>query len=312
MTHDILQSDIELAMRLRAGHLPEGEIIQTLVQRGIDPAKAAQLLEDLSQGRPVNATVPSEFNPRRRSRSQRPRSEQPEPAPTAAVEAPTTRGGHGHSSSRHTKKPPALRQVLIPLICLAVVAVGVGLYLRYRQPSLEHEPAAPNSTGTGTIAKASAGLAAKAPVLELRPDGLHIGERMVRREDPLPAVVAALGTCSRTNKLGDDGATVYAYDQLGLLLYVQPKGRTNSIMLDCDATGGANGTTSAFAGTLKVDGQLIGANTDAQTLAACKPLGLSSVRSDGSIWSGRYRGLSLVFAYLKSPRHLSLIEIDLE
>ena len=119
---------------------------------------------------------------------------------------------------------------------------------------------------------------------------MHIGGSVVTRDNPLPAVVGVLGAPSRTNLLAGTGATVYAYDRQGVLVYVQPPGRTNSIMLDCDATGGANGTTSAFTGTLKVEDQLISPDTDAKTLAGFKQLGLSSSKSDGSIWGG-HRGI---------------------
>ena len=98
----------------------------------------------------------------------------------------------------------------------------------------------------------------------------------------------------------------------GLLIYSQPGGRTNHIVLDCEATGGANGTTSPFAGTLKVEDQVIGPDTDSQTLAGIKNLGLDNRKSGSSIWGGHYHSLGLIFAYLKSPEHPSLIEIDLK
>ena len=50
MTHDILHSDITLATRLMGDHRPDQEIILALVQRGVDPAKAAKLLDDLRSG----------------------------------------------------------------------------------------------------------------------------------------------------------------------------------------------------------------------------------------------------------------------
>ena len=53
-------------------------------------------------------------------------------------------------------------------------------------------------------------------------------------------------------------------------------------------------------------------DTDSQTLAGIKKLGLGRPTSGGTIWGGRYNTLGLVFAYLKSPRRPSLIEIDLK
>ena len=71
MTHDILQSDIILATRLRGDQRPDEEIIQALVHRGVDPARAAKLLDDLHNGRKPEAQppLPSEITMTRRSRS---------------------------------------------------------------------------------------------------------------------------------------------------------------------------------------------------------------------------------------------------
>jgi hypothetical protein len=148
--------------------------------------------------------------------------------------------------------------------------------------------------------------------LELRPAGLHIGGSLVTGGNVLLTVANVLGVPTRTNQVGQTGTVIYAYDHHGLLIYSQPGGGTNSIVLDCEATGGANGTTSPFVGTIKVEDQVIGPDTDAQTLTGIKQLGLGSPRTGGSVWGGRYHNLELVFAYLKSPRHLSLIEIDLK
>ena len=132
------------------------------------------------------------------------------------------------------------------------------------------------------------------------------------RGNVLPAIANLLGVPSRTNQVAQTGTMIYAYDEQGLLIYSQPGGRTNSIVLDCEANGGVSGTTSAFAGTLKVEDQVISPDTDSQTLAGNPKLSLSNSSSGGNIWGGHYNNLELVFAYLKSSRHLSLIEIDLK
>ena len=130
-------------------------------------------------------------------------------------------------------------------------------------------------------APATAGRAARdgksAPlVLELLPDGLHIGGGLVTGGNLLPAVANLLGAPTRTNQAAPAGTVIYAYDDHGLLIYSQPGGGTNHLVLDCEATGGANGTTSPFAGTLKVEDQVIGPDTDSQTLAGIKKLGMGS------------------------------------
>ena len=69
MTHDIVQSDVELAFRLRDEQRTDEEIIAALVQRRVDPAKAAQFVDDLRNGRKVTAQValPTEMSLARRS-----------------------------------------------------------------------------------------------------------------------------------------------------------------------------------------------------------------------------------------------------
>src|SRR5512137_53536 len=103
MTHDVLQSDIELATRLRDDHRSNEEIILALVQRGVDPGKAAQLAEDLRSGRKatVESPLPAEFTLPRRSRSrsaarresQSPPRPSPEPEPRREPPAQPTASG---------------------------------------------------------------------------------------------------------------------------------------------------------------------------------------------------------------------------
>jgi hypothetical protein len=103
---------------------------------------------------------------------------------------------------------------------------------------------------------------------------------------------------------------IYAYDNHGLLIYSHKGTGNESILLDCEAIGGTNGTTARFTGSLRIDDQVIRADTDAKTLAAIQKLGLNNPEPDGGILGGRYNGLELIFAYLKTPQRLSLIEID--
>ena len=148
--------------------------------------------------------------------------------------------------------------------------------------------------------------------LELQPDGLHLGGSVVTPANILTAVANSLGVATRTNRVGQTNTVIYAYDHAGLLVYSQASGGTNRIILDCEGSGGTHGTTSPFIGTLAVDGQVIRTDTDPQTLAAIKQLGLSRPSSQSGIWSGRYNGLNLVFAYSRSLQRLSLIAIDLK
>ena len=309
MTHDILQSDIELAIRLRDERRPDEEIIRALVHRRVDPAQAAQLLEDLRNGRKVDAPgpMPAEFSLRRRKRIERPRPEAASsPAPTPRSSPPPRRG------ARNARGAKIVRWFfLVPVGVVLLVLGAILLERHYNATRATADSKPPLKDGIAALQKQRRANAVAAPALELQPDGLRIGGQLVTQDNVLATVAGVLGAPSRTNRVAESGATIYAFDQVGVLVYVQPAGRTNSVMLDCDATGGAHGTALPFAGTLKIGDEIIGPEVDAQMLARLKPLALSSTRSDGSIWGGRYGVLELVFAYLKTPQRLSLIEIDL-
>ena len=175
MTHDLLQSDIDLAIRLKDDQRPDAEVIQVLVHRGIDSGKAAQLLDDLRSGRKVNAKapVPSEFALPRRTRAERHLTEEPSPAPSPA---PHHHSGHAaRSRGRGRASLKRFRQVFLVLVGLAVVAVSAVLYLRYKAPipvPAKPERTAANSPPTppskAGAAPASRNVSATAsPALEL-------------------------------------------------------------------------------------------------------------------------------------------------
>jgi hypothetical protein len=324
MTNDVLQSDIALATRMVGERCSDEEILRTLAHRRVDPAKAAKVLEDLRSGRKPEAKspLPSEMTAQRRSRSRSAAREakrvssdlsqpsRPAPKPT---QRPTRPGGPN----------AAFTKVLVAgVLILGLATAGIVFYKRghSEQSALDAgqtTPDAPRQAQSRSPASmtptGAAGGSASAPlVLELEPDGLHMSGRLVTGGNLLTAMANLLGAPTRTNRAAPAGTVIYAYDRHGLLVYAQPGGGTNHIVLDCEATGGANGTTSSFAGTLKVEGQVIGPDTDSPTLAGIRKLGLESPKGDGTIWGGHYNSLGLVFAYLKSPRRPSLIEIDLK
>jgi hypothetical protein len=208
------------------------------------------------------------------------------------------------------------------LLFLVLVVVGSILFQRY-QPgaaSPAEETSGPGSPNTNRVPRESpTGTAQQtntpspaALTLELQPDGLRLRGKLVDRDNLLPTVVTLLGSPSRTNQVSQTRTVVYAFDQHGLLIYSQPAGGTNSIVLDCEASGGVNGTTSPFVGSLRVEAHAIGPDTDSKTLAAIKQLNLVVPKAEGTIWNGRYKDVDLVFAYLRSPRRPSLIELDLK
>jgi len=323
MTHDLLQSDIDLATRLMVEGRTDDQIITALAQRRVDPARAAHLVDDLRNGRKVIAqpSLPPEFTLRRSrarnaargsGRSPPPRSPESEPDP----EPPSPPAAPGR------KKPTVIWVVAAILLFLAIVVIGSALFQRH-QPGTSSPGGQTSGVASAkadrTPGESTAGAASATPddsptslTLELQPDGLRIRGRLVTRDNLLPTVVSLLGPPSRTNQVSQTRTVVYAYDHHGLLIYSQPGRGTNSVVLDCEASGGANGTTSPFTGTLRVEDRVIGPDTDSQKLAAIKQLGLGAPKADGTIWNGRYKDVDLVFAYLRSPRRPSLIELDLK
>ena len=207
-------------------------------------------------------------------------------------------------------------------LIVAVAAVGNALLKRGPSGSVAvggtqakptvTKPATARPLASATATRGATNGKSEPLVLELQPDGLHIGGSLVSGSTLLPALANVLGAPTRTNQAAPAGTVIYAYDDQGLLIYSRPGGRANRIVLDCEATGGATGTISTFAGTIKVEDQAIGADTDSQTLAGFTKLGLENLKGGGTTWIGHYHSLGLIFAYLRSPERPSLIEIDLK
>lgn len=324
MTHDILQSDIELATRLRDDHRSDDEIILALVHRGVDPGPAAQLVDDLRNGRKAAppSTAHLEFTPARRSRARSASRGTGPHQPAHSSPAEPRREPPARPPVEDRKHPAAWWRMAAVLIGLAVLGAGIILFQRSHanpQPQEERPPKTAMPTGDSAPLKVPPSAAAASRnasltplALELLPDGLRLGGNLVTQDNVLPTVTSLLGVPTRTNRISETDTMIYAFDHQGLLLYSQKSGATNRIILDCEATGGIHGATSPFTGTLTIDGQVIRAGTDSRTLTAIKQLELKHTGGHSGIWGGRYRNLELVFAYLESPQRLSLIEIDLK
>jgi len=324
MTHDVLQSDVELARKLRNEQCPDEEIIRALVHRGVEPGAAAQLMDDLRSGKKVipKSPTPAEFAPRRRSRAEPSSSRTREDMPVRPSAAESPDRPLGRPARHHRERPRSPWLILAILAGLVLVALGLIFFLRGKPAAAspeepESRPAAAKTPPLSLKAPAAAASASRndslsSPSLELQPDGLHIGGHLATQNNLLPIVTSLLGVPTRTNQVPQTGMVIYAFDQQGILIYSQPAGGTNSIVLDCEASGGVNGTTSPFAGLLKMENLAIGPDTDSATLSAIQELNLQRPSAGGSVWKGHYHSLELAFAYLRSPQHLSLIEIDLK
>jgi hypothetical protein len=97
MVHDVLQSDIEFARALMQSNQADTEVVSALCRRGVEPAKASRLVEDLRNNVPVTGTLP----PLPGFRSERRRSRPAEPKrsePVAETHTSERRSHHRRSS----------------------------------------------------------------------------------------------------------------------------------------------------------------------------------------------------------------------
>ena len=58
MIREVLPSDVEFARGMMGGHHSDAEILAILHSRGVEPGKAAQLLDDLQHGRKPETHLP--------------------------------------------------------------------------------------------------------------------------------------------------------------------------------------------------------------------------------------------------------------
>lgn len=338
MTQDILQSDLNIARRLIEAKSPDTEIVAALVRRGVAPAKASQVVNDLRMGntvRPVDAMLPEFTSGESSSAAGRPSDSGRQFRPH-----PSSPGASGGLRSGGANPRPVRLLIPVSLVVLGA-AVAAGLIWNYQYHAttsvlLDQWESAPSKDDalSARIArrrlnaaeaarwnatalpngKASTSSASPASdlVLELRPDGLHIGTNLVTSRNAWRAVSAVIGLPTRTNRTDQPRTVIYAFDRHGLLIYSGEGAGADTVMLDYDALGGTNGTTLPFAGTLKFETNLIHGSTDAGALASIKKLGLSNPGHDAGTFRGRCHNLDLYFAYLHNTSHLSVVQINLK
>ena len=134
MTNDILRTDIELATRLMEEKRPAEEIIAALIPRGIDRAKATQLVDDLRSGKKVDiqATLPMELGLARRSRSRSGSRGARQDQSSHSSQAESHREPSRRTSA-HSHKKSAVPWLIPALIVVLVVLVGgILVFQRYR------------------------------------------------------------------------------------------------------------------------------------------------------------------------------------
>ena len=314
MTHKILQSDIELARKQLEAKRSDAEIVAALERRGIEPDKAAQLVQDLREGKPVSPEIDRvpQIVPG-------PSSEAAQNPGAGLEDAPEIEENFsGRSIRRHGRRRPnpGRNWIIATALLLLVVTAGILGYRLYedRLEAPEGKNGRPLETQTARAASHSnkAAVQTHAPQLELREDGLRLAGNLIGRSNAQSVITRVFGPATRTNQVERPSKVIYAYDPYGVLVYSQRGGADENIVFDFDALGGTHGTESAFAGSLKVDAAEIRANTDAQSLGAIKSLGLTRSGPDGCIFASRHAAVELVFTYRKGLQRLSSIELDLK
>jgi hypothetical protein len=309
MTHDVLQSDIDLARKLSDARRPASEIITALTYRGIDSSRATRLLVDIQGGKTVQPDAPITINLAQKTSEGTitPRAEpnrQDAPAHSSAVRQ--------RNQSRRRKTDAFPWFVVLALASAAVCVTGFVLVSRrsHTESSERIQSANKSVSDSNGNRISSDRLAAKEISLEIQQDGLRLCNHSVTPEDFLGAIFKILGAPSRTNQVEKLDHIIYAYDSYGLLVYSAKNSRNYSVVLDFEATDGAAGTKNPFVGTFKINNYLVRATTDAASLALIKELGFEPPRSASGIFRAQFGGLELVFGYFKSPERLSLAEID--
>lgn len=301
MTHDILQSDIDLARKLLHAGRPANEIVTALGHRGIDSDRAARLVADLQSGKTVEPDKPIKINL------------SPAPAPPAPHQSdiksgPTASTGKRTAPSRpRQQKEPASPWFTIIALVSAAVCIAAFVFLSRRSHRAASLPPAPIPDSRPA---ARPGLTPKSITIQIETNGVQLCGTELRRENFLNSVFQVLGTPPRTNQVEKANQTIYGYDDFGFLIYSTPDSADYSIVLDFEGSDGIAGTKSAFVGSLKVDDHFVHAGTDAISLGRIRELGLETPTSASGIFSAQYGTMKLVFGYLKSPERLSLVEID--
>ena len=300
MTEEILQSDIDLARKLITVGAADADIVQTLQYRGLDPQRAAQLVQDLRLGRTVHPDPdPALLSARSRQQPapERPSQQVRPPAPVRETRR-----------SRHFGWFPVIAGTSI-LLCIGVIAF-VNHRTHARLEAARGDGADSDPGAMPTLASLQENPAALQ--IQITQAGLRIGGASVSRANALGVIASVLGRPTRTNSIGAANQFVYAFDSHGLLVYPEKEPGRDSIVIDFEASGGTNGATKPFPGTLKIEDRVVSAGSSSKALGSLGKSGANGGGATSGIFSLKYDRFSLIFAYLTSPDHLSSVEIDFD
>ena len=120
MIHEILPSDVELARGMLDASHSDAEILANLASRGIEPAKAAELVDDLRHGRTPRTECPYQLAAT--GRRQKPRPEATDPQVPQKPDSP-----HGRSH-RKPHKRSAIPWWFAVLALIFILAIGYALF----------------------------------------------------------------------------------------------------------------------------------------------------------------------------------------
>jgi hypothetical protein len=133
MIREILASDVEYAQGMLEAHHSDPEVLASLTSRGVEPAKAAELLDDLRHGRKPNAQLG--FVPRAR---RSPVTTQPRPARMDAPSSSESPHRHHHRTAHKRGGLPWWFVLLLVTFLLALAYAFVEMETRLSNESLDN------------------------------------------------------------------------------------------------------------------------------------------------------------------------------
>jgi hypothetical protein len=290
-----LQSDIDLARRLIAAGESDAQIIVALGYRRIGVEKAHRVVRDLRRGIDVPPDPLPDISVEAPPRATGPVDEQ-----DAASQAECTGASNAPKKSQRAAGFSWLR-----LAFLAVVGVSLAAVFLVNHNS---KPTARATPSEQLMVRPEPNLRRHHLEIEVEPPNVRVGGTTLSRENALKTLSGLVGVPARTNQIAD--VRIYAFDQSGILLYSEAESGKQSLLVYFQAVGGANGAQNAFSGSLAIRGNGVTVTTGSRSLTAIPELALSETAPN--VFSGKCEGLGLSFAYLKTPDHLSLVQIDLQ
>jgi hypothetical protein len=144
MTNDILQSDVDFALKLTKNGCSDSEIVTALLRRRIDPVKAARLVHDLREGKipssqavspasgtprdvKAQAAIGGQSSPKGQAAAPPQPSRSTPPASTHHGQTKSPRHSH-HRANRKSTESNLMRPLVILALCLAALGGGLGAW----------------------------------------------------------------------------------------------------------------------------------------------------------------------------------------